>query len=184
MGDLWRRGPVELTWKPGSEFHGLVVTCRRRPLGELLDEWATAPAGDDRPWRELSAKEKITRLHAQARDVATLIVAWNLSDDAGEPIPWPPIDPMTMEPVPWPPAPGDLGERSREIATEAVLRHCDDDMISGMRAGYVAATMQVAPPLDERSESGPSEAPPAPEDWTPATLPAAQEVTAPIDHPV
>lgn len=180
--ETFQRGRVRLIWSDQHELHGLVVQCRRRPLREVLDGWLRE-SGDGRPWSALSTAEKVAQAKENAEAFAELIMGWNLADDAGMLVPWPPLD-STGQTYAWPPAAGKEGDEARAAGGALLMQHCDDDMISDMREAYIAATLRVAPPLPERSESGPggpsalSETT-APEDWTPATLPAAQEVISP-----
>lgn len=177
----FQRGRITLTWSEGHDLHGLQVQCRRRPLGEVLDVWLRDD-DDGRPWSALSTAEKVDRAKANAESFAAVIVGWNLADDDGAVVPWPPVDPATGGAVVWPPQ----DDRARAIAGAVLMRHCDDDMINDMREAYASVTLRVAPPLPQRSPNGPDGQPdpsttPAPEDWTPAALPVPQEL---IHHPV
>lgn len=180
--ETFQRGRITLVWSEGHELHGLRVECRRRPLDEVLDGWLR-DADDGRPWAELSTAEKVGQAKENAEVFAGLIVAWNLADDNGVPVPWPPVD-QYGQAYSWPPAVGKEGDEARAAGAAVLMRHCDDDMIGDMRQAYTAATLRVAPPLPQRSESGPdgqSGPSTTTEEWAPAALPVTQEV---IDHPV
>lgn len=181
--ETFQRGRITLVWSEGHELHGLRVNCRRRPLEEVLDGWLRE-SDDGRPWSTLSVAEKVEQAKANAAVLAALIMSWNLADDNGVPVPWPPLD-QYGQTHPWPPPLGPAGDEARAAGGALLMQHCDDDMISDMRQAYLDATLRVAPPLPQKSESGPdgpsapSETSTAPEDWTPVTLPAAQEVSPP-----
>lgn len=165
----WSRGRVNLVWSAAHELHGLQVVMRRRPFGELLDEWAAEEDGGTvgpAEWDALPAKERAERTRANTGRLAALIMSWNLADDLGEPVPWPPRD-ATGEPIAWPPA----DQAGLDAGAAVLLQHCDASMIADMRTAYNEATNRVAPPLSPSSGDGP-------EDWSPADLPA-QEAIAP-----
>jgi len=122
---LWQRGRVTLVWPEGHELHGLQVVMRRRPFGEVLDEWIEE---DPRPWDELDPKERIARTRENAGALASLVLSWNLADDDGNPVP---------------------------VGVDGLLAACDDVMIGAMREAYTSATSRVSPPLPKNSVDGP-----------------------------
>lgn len=138
---LWRRGTITLTWPEGHEFHGLEVEMRRRPLGQVIDEWLAT--GDDAPRADLPMKEIIEQRHRDAANFAALVVRWNLADEAGAPAP---------------------------ITGEGVLSACDQAMISAMWRAYHETATRVAPPLSQSSNVGPVVTPPVGWDMGPQEL--------------
>ncbi len=131
MAELWKRGTITLTWPVGHEFHGLEIEMRRRPLGEIIDEWlalADHEGSDSDADPRLTTAVQIERNRTSAADFAALVVRWNLAG------PWGEVAPFTGE---------------------GLLSVCDAAMISAMWRAYNDAANRVAPPLSQSSNAGP-----------------------------
>lgn len=126
MGTLWKPGKVYLSWPEGHYLHGLEITMRRRPLGELLAMWerdnATPPAPKGAP-----LVDQVPFIRRTADDLAELIVVWNATDDSDTPVP---------------------------VTGAALLSVLSDDDVQDVWTAYRHATERVAPPLPSSSDDG------------------------------
>lgn len=68
---------VVVTFEEGHDYHGCEVTLRRLKVGEWLD--ITGLGGDDEPG--------VRHIGDQLKTMADKLVAWNLEDDEGRPVP-------------------------------------------------------------------------------------------------
>lgn len=151
----FQRGRVTVKWPEGHELYGFEIVMRRRPFGEVLDEWEHET--EQRDGAALTGAERAARSRAAAVSLVNLILSWNLEDDdTGKPVP---------------------------VSVDGLLGVCDIDMIYAIRAAY-ESSLAVAPPLPTSSvpsSSTPSSGmngngaatgpalPTMPEDWGPVT---------------
>jgi hypothetical protein len=122
---LWQRGQIRLVWPAEHQMHGLEVLMRRRPIGPTIEEGLSGV--EDRPWSELTAKERAIKAQENAADLAGLIVEWNFADEQGQPVP---------------------------ATVDGILTHVDNQMINDMWTAYGEGTSRVAPPLPDSSDGG------------------------------
>lgn len=126
---LWQLGRVNLVWKEPGPTQGLEITMRRRPLGEVTDQWLADDPDltDKRPASELNLRERAELMRRNAAKLVKLIIEWNVDGGGGEPAP---------------------------ISAKSLLTHCDLNTINDIWDRYAEATTRVAPPLPSSSDDG------------------------------
>jgi hypothetical protein len=145
----FQRGRIILEWPEGHDLHGLEVVMRRRPLGEVMDAWATADELESIPWDDRTKEQHIELNRRNVAELAGMLVSWNFEDQRGRPVVLP---------------------EALERRVEVLLRHCDAPMITDMRTAYNTALIRVAPPLPPSSAPGPEATEPEEESWDMAGL--------------
>jgi len=102
------------------EFQGMRVEMRRMSLGEslALDEMRMSTSA--------GAEENIKRVRRLAETVAAKIVAWNLADELGQPLP---------------------------VGVDALLAQ-EESVMDAIVSSYITAVRGVDAPLDSASPTG------------------------------
>lgn len=127
-GGVWQPGRVHLSWPEGHYLHGLEITMRRRSMGDVLDIWEREEAT---PARDAPLAERAPAMRRSAEDLAALILDWNATDEASEPVP---------------------------VTGPGLLTVLSFDDVQDVWDAYQNATSRVAPPLPSNSDGGqPSE---------------------------
>jgi hypothetical protein len=126
----YRRKTYSLKWEEGHALHGLEVSLTGLSIGRMTKITALAASltSDDAP-----VEEKLAKADELFHLMAGCLVAWNLEDEQGEPVP----------------------------ASYEGLADQDADLVAGIAFAWMETAVSVDTPLPESSNGGPAPMPEA-----------------------